>query len=179
MGIELNIYETPKLITDVKAGQILEALPGAVATAVKEESKPTKSSPTNVFGYVRGMLLDDITGPNRTYVQGDVLVERIVPQGVGYVYCIAGLSEWAPKKNQVYMAIGELGNIGNIIPNSGDIFYNLLETKAVILPGSENEYLKERLLGFSRRRGQKDYVFESPDGHTYSLRDVLLFLKEK
>ena len=128
MGIELKIYENPRLVTEVRNGQVIEAMPGSWATATKEAhmdlgngewgrsiwgdvtlnkegyaiippkrewdsplgirkysidkmSFPlNKESPTNVFGYVRGIVRSE-----RAYAeQGDFLVERLLPFGEPY-----------------------------------------------------------------------------------------------
>jgi hypothetical protein len=178
MSVELTLYEKPELVTGVRPGQILEALPGAEATQAIFLQDPIQHSPTNVFGYVRGVLRTS----HRLYGdQGTTLVERLVPFGELYmsekIHTNGRLSAWCPEDSAVYFAIGELADMQQSVYE--EKFPIDFMGESVTLSPEQIDTARDQLLRFMGERGQKDYVFLSPGGSEYSLKEIVFSLQEK
>lgn len=178
MTLELRLYENPQMITTVKPGQIIEALPGTKAThTVYSQKDPIQDNPTNVFGYVRGMSREDYI----TIKQGDMVVERILPFG-GYHDAEIALTNrplqfWGPDNIETYLVIGEL----QLLPEEKleDQFHPQLIADSVTLSTDKREVVRDQLLAFIASRKRKEYVFQTPSGDSYSLNEIVLSLREK
>lgn len=176
--VELKLYERPGLATDVKPGQILEALPQTEATQTYLFSEPLTEFPTNVFGVVRGILKRDYYEDK---IQGDTLVERVVPFGGKHLDTVNAknnaLRIWTPEDRGIYFVVGELTDIAPT--GYKDVFSQNLTRGSVTLSPEQVDIVRDALLQFMSTRARKDYVFQSPEGNTYSLNDILFSLREK
>jgi len=203
MSRELMIYENPVLTTEVNPGQVLEALPGSRATLKSlhtpggVEYHPNWDSPTNIFGYVRGVTeREERPG---SYVAGSTLVKMVLneyadPPIFGNSSLL--LDYFAQDEKNVYLAVGEIhaidrktasaeprrrGRPKQLEETKSDKDARLLGEDSITLTPEELEQLKmdlQKLVTFRREGPPKDYVFETLDGTQYKLPEILLSLKE-
>ena len=180
MSFNLKIYslvgEQSRLVSEVQPGYVLEALPGAKATALSWGSEPIKESPTCVFGYVQGMMKGDDLQQSFGYSH-IMAVQPIVPISDHYgVKETASLGDWSPKGKGVYLVIGEITDINS--GNFQDELSDLLVDGSVILTPSDFREVRGSLVRFSAERGRKDYVYRDTCGNSVPLSELLLHLKE-
>ncbi len=171
MTVELRFYDSPKLVTSVEPGQVVEALPGADATAIVRNV--INSSPTNVFGYVRGFL----ARPHYlSQTPGRTLVERLVPKGKPSSREPVNVGrEWSPGLGTIYCVVGKL--VGFEPTEYDDEFSKYLNDASVTLSPSQAEVVRDQLIHFAGTREGKDYFFETPGGEKFPLRDIVLSLR--
>ncbi len=149
MEIELEIYKKPKITKRVKPGQIIEASPGAIATQITFKSKPQTNYPTNVFGYVRGILKYNPMGIVSWDVkQGSCLIERVFPFDLeeyskkDYIRNDI-LQKWKSNDFKIYSVIGELKNHNQL--NYQDRFRRYLLEDSVTLSPEQIDIIGRRL----------------------------------
>lgn len=127
MSVELKIYERPELVTRVKPGHVLEALPDSVVTEAKTHGTPCRlPDPTGVFGYVRGHL----EGKSLYYNQGTTLAELLIPSPVSFP--VTNIEMWSSRRNKgTYLVVGELVHLD--LAAGHDEYADLLEPGSVSL----------------------------------------------
>ena len=187
MGIDVHLYETPKLTTEIKTGMLVEALMGSEATKIAAFGNPIASvDPTNIFGYVRGTVIekyreDDNDEPIRGHEylagieMGQIVVERIIPP-MNPVddnnYLIPQF--WNPNMKPVVLAVGEIRGETEI----QDDIANVLAPGSVCLSPADLVLVRTTLGDYMQKRGQKEYLFSTPDGKEYRLHEIVLGLRE-
>ncbi len=174
MSYELKLYENARLVTEVKPGMILEAMVKSEATAIPFTNEYiTDNNPTGIFGYVRGMLRKSQIA---YFSEGDILVHRInfplnhIPKLKNHKL----IDFSTPQKEGFYFVVGEINNL----TIESDV-YSIDLVSDNLLSETDRELLKIELLEFSNRRKQKEYIFKTPDGNTYTLDEILFSLEEK
>lgn len=180
----IKFYIRPKLksLEDLRTGEIIEALPGTIATRLTWHSEPIMESPTGVFGYYAGTIKSE-TAKDRifAFIKNDSLVGRIYPNTKEMLPRYSEIKKWGSKE-KIYLCLGTfVGNMDSSSKNNDPRELN----KDHFFSG--NAFLSEEYLlnvenvfkEFTEFRGKKEYVFSATDGKEYSLKQILLNLKEK
>src|SRR3989338_5587272 len=111
MGSVFQPYGSPKLVSHVQPGEVIEALSSAKVTSLVKGKESISPDPTKIFGYCRGLL----NRRNGNYSQGQSLVERMVTRNVLYtndLNMINVLEDWKPSEKEAYLVIGEIAKQG-------------------------------------------------------------------
>ncbi|MBT4446347.1 hypothetical protein HOA92_06335 [archaeon] len=189
MTVKLNLYDQARLVSEVKPGQVLEAMPGSLATRVTWGSDPSQKNPSGVLGYVRG----DLRVMTGTLEQGSTVVSRLLPFGEGYleqrVFRELDLTCWS-FENPVYLAIGELANVEHFIDVGcvttddvdlldADKISEVMRSGYISLPDIQVDILRDQMLDYVKMQARKDYEFVTPSGESFSLSQILASLRER
>ncbi len=169
---KLKVYEEPKLISEaeVQIGQVLEAFSDSWASLTEPKLAFSRENPTTVFGYVMGVTQRD----EGRFMQGSMIVERLIPHGENYGIERSILQLWAPKRKNVYLIIGELLYLQH---KDSKELASSLGSRSAVLSDEEKSEIKEALFDLSIKRKGKDYIFKPKELRPYSLSEIILSLE--
>ncbi|MFC1705110.1 hypothetical protein ACFLZ6_02170, partial [Nanoarchaeota archaeon] len=83
---------------------------------------------------------------------------------------------WGKDGIEAYFVIGELKGAGQ---TGKDCYSGALTMDSVTLSELQRDMIRDKILEYMGERGKKDYVFQTPDGATFSLNEVLVSLRER
>jgi len=178
----LILYEHPKLVSQPDIGQILEALPGTLATQAgydygQDKDIVSTSDPTGIYGFVKGLnALERYGLPIGEHVVEQLFTGTAVDEyhGVDRHY-IFKLSNWA--KDDLVLVVGEIKpQTNDLMDEQGDEF--LLDTRMPLTYSAINTIRRE-LIPYRLERMKKEFVFNAPDGKEYNVEEILLNIRKK
>ena len=153
MVLVLNI-DGPRAETKVRPGYVLEARVGTPATRIN--GRLIETNPTNVFGYIRGV----VTSPNRYFEIRTVLVERILPGKGTLSQRVGNLKDWAKDNwgksdHPIPRVVGDLDLDGGYT----DGYSTLTGEGSVVLSPERIVELQKELNEWVQIRGQQEDLY--------------------
>ena len=147
---------------DLRPLDVIEAMPGSKMT----NRDPWAKEPLEIFGYVKGLAVVNMAGGIK---EGDQVID---PLKAGYVGMHKSHRDFCGNE-PLCLRVGEI--------KGAERFYTNPETfhsTARVLHDKDVDTLFHDLSEYLSRRSKKEYVFQTPEGRLYYLKEVLLGLRE-